>query len=299
LKDIDFVFGLSWLEKHNPHVDFRAKCYELQRNGRRYTLHPAHKPPKIRIANPQEFRAFIHEDLDRTHVSYLLPMVDLGTNGDAGDVKVDIGRRITRQERQERRQLERERAQMTKWITRHCDNLLRPVGKPAKLEPFPIDTGDAEPIKISPRPYPPADLEKIKEFIDNGVKNSIIRESESPWSAPIVLVAKPDGGTRVCVGYRALNRITKKDAYPLPRIDESFSQFRGARFFTTLDLLSGYWQIAMDEGSREVTAFSTRYGHYEWLVLPFVVFNRPRRLPEACQPTTRQICGRLCYRLHG
>ena len=77
------------------------------------------------------------------------------------------------------------------------------------------------------------------------------------------------------MNYRALNRITKKDAYPLPHIDESFSQFHGARFFMTLDLLSGYWQIAMDKASREKTAFSTRYGHYEWLVLPFGVSNGP------------------------
>ena len=88
-----------------------------------------------------------------------------------------------------------------------------------------------------------------------------------------MLAAKLDGGTRVCVDYRAC--IMKKDAYPLPRIDESFSQFHGARFFATLDLRSGYWQIAMEESSQEKTAFSTRYGHYEWLVLPFGVSNGP------------------------
>jgi len=271
LKDVDLVLGLSWLEKHNPHVDFRSKSYEFTRNGRHYTLHPARKPAKIRVVTPEDFRAFVHEDLDRTNIAYLLPMVDLDT-ASADNVRSAIGCQISRQER---RQLERERMKMTQWIDRHCKNLVRPIGKPAKLDPFVIDTGDAEPIKISPRPYSPLDLDKIKEFIDNGVKNGIIQESESPWSAPIVLASKPDGGTHVCVDYRALNRITKKDAYPLPCIDESFSQFHGARFFTTLDLLSGYWQIAMDKASREKTAFSTRYGHYEWLVLPFGVSNGP------------------------
>ena len=225
LKDIDFVLGLSWLEKHNPHVDFRSKSYEFLRNGRKYILHPARKPAKIGVATPEEFRAFIQEDIHNTHLAYLLPLVDLNASPNANsstanNTKKDIGRKVSRQEL---RQLERERGKLTKWIERHCANLLRPIGKPAKLEPFVIDTGDAEPIKISPRPYSPVDLDKIKEFIDNGVKNGIIHESESPWSAPIVLAAKPDGGTRVCVDYRALNRITKKDAYPLPRIDESFS----------------------------------------------------------------------------
>ena len=68
---------------------------------------------------------------------------------------------------------------MLEWIKKHHKNLLRPISKPAKLEPFVIDTRDAEPIKISPRPYSPIDLDKIKEFINEGVKNSIIRESKS------------------------------------------------------------------------------------------------------------------------
>ena len=271
LKDIDLVLGLPWLEKHNPHVDFRQKSYEFSRNGRKYLLHPIGRSAKIRVASPEDFRTFI-QDPEGCHLAYLLPMVDLGDNNGENITKVDIGRQISRQER---RQLEREKEKMLRWIKKHHDNLLRKIGKPAKLDPFVIDTGDSEPIKISPRPYSPLDLEKIKAFIDEGIKNGIIRESESPWSAPIVLAAKADGGTRVCVDYRALNKITKKDAYPLPRIDESFSQFHGARFFTTLDLLSGYWQIITDEASHEKTAFSTRYGHYEWLVLPFGVANGP------------------------
>jgi transposase InsO family protein len=272
LKDIDLVLGLSWLEKHNPHVDFRQKSYEFSRNGRKYLLHPIGRPTRIRVASPEDFRTFIQNDSEHMHLAYLLPMSDLGENNGDSITKVDIGRQISRQER---RQLEREKAKMLDWIKKHHDNLLRKIGKPAKLQPFVIDTGDAEPIKISPRPYSPMDLEKIKTFVDEAIKNGIIQESESPWSAPIVLAAKPNGGTRVCVDYRALNKITKKDAYPLPRIDESFSQFHGARFFTTFDLLSGYWQIAMDDASREKTAFSTRYGHYEWLVLPFGVANGP------------------------
>ena len=237
-------------------------------------LYPARKPAKIRVAAPEEFNAFVEEDIDSTFMALLLPSVDFGENGGTlpAASKHVSSRTISRQER---RHLEREREKIMKWIGIHKKNLLRKIGEPAKLEPFVIDTGDAEPIKISPRPYSPLDLEKIKAFIDEGIKNGIIQESESPWSAPIVLAAKADGTTRVCVDYRALNRVTKKDAYPIPRIDESFSLFHGARFFTILDLLSGYWQIMMDRLSREKTAFSTRYGHFEWLVLPFGVSNGP------------------------
>lgn len=182
------------------------------------------------------------------------------------------GRQISRQER---RLLEREGEKMMKWIETQKQNLLRKIGKPADLEPFVINTGDAEPIKIGPRPYSPLDLEKIREFVDEGIKNGIIEESESPWSAPIVLAMKADGTTRVCVDYRGLNSVTKKDAYPIPRMDESFSRFHGARFFSLLDMLSGYWQTLLDPASREKTAFSTRYGHFQWLVLPFGVANGP------------------------
>ena len=90
------------------------------------------------------------------------------------------------------------------------------MGRPAKLEPFNIDTGDHAPIKINPRPYSPVDLAKIKEFIDENLKTGVISESDSPWSFPLVLAVKPDGGTHICVDYHALNRITRKDAHPLP-----------------------------------------------------------------------------------
>ena len=134
--------------------------------------------------------------------------------------------------------MERERQKIIKWQKIHKKNLLPKIGRPAKLEPFIINTSDAQPIKISPRPYSPLDLEKIKEFIDDATKKGIIQESESPWSAPIVLAMKADGTTRVCVDYRGLNKVTKKDAYPIPRMDESFTRFHGARYYSTLDMLS-------------------------------------------------------------
>ena len=126
---------------------------------------------------------------------------------------------------------------LRRWIEKHCPQLLREMGRPAKLDPFNIDTANHHPIKINPRPYSPVDLQKIKDFIDENVKNGIISESDSPWSFPIVLAAKPDGGTRVCVDYRALNEITRKDAHPLPRIDESLLRFHGMRYFSHIDLV--------------------------------------------------------------
>ena len=123
---------------------------------------------------------------------------------------------------------------MVKWF--HYDRLV----VQQKLEPFNIDTGDHSPIKVNPCPHSPVDLAKIKEFIDENLKSGVISESDSPWSFLLVLAVKPNGGTRVYVDYRALNRITRKDTHPLSRIDESLLHFYGIKYCMPIDLCSGY-----------------------------------------------------------
>jgi Reverse transcriptase (RNA-dependent DNA polymerase) len=103
----------------------------------------------------------------------------------------------------------------------------------------------------------------------------LIRPSSSPWTSPVVLVRKKNGKLRFCVDYRKLNGITKKDAYPLPRIDDMLNTLKGSKWFSTLDLASGYWQVAMHPRDREKTAFVTRYGIYEFNVMPFGLCNAP------------------------
>ena len=96
-------------------------------------------------------------------------------------------------------------------------------------------------------------------MLDKGV----IREFQSPWSSPVVIVKKKDGSYRFCVDYRKLNDVTWKDCYPLPNIEDNFHALSGARYFCSLDLASGYWQVEMDDKSREKTAFATRKGLFE------------------------------------
>ena len=97
----------------------------------------------------------------------------------------------------------------------------------------------------------------------------VIEPSASPWSAPVVLVRKKDGKFRFCIDYRDLNAVTIGDAYPLPRIDESLDALAGSRLFSTLDLVSGYWQIPLDQDAKEKSAFVTRSGLWQWRVMPF------------------------------
>jgi hypothetical protein len=107
------------------------------------------------------------------------------------------------------------------------------------------------------------------------LEKGFIQPSTSPWGAPIIFVNKKDGGFRLCVDYRALNKVTIKKSYPLPRIDDIFDQLTSAKFFTKIDLLSGYHQIRLDKDAIPKTAFRTRYGLFEFTVLPFGLSNAP------------------------
>ena len=125
-----------------------------------------------------------------------------------------------------------------------------------------IDTGDHPPIKQAPR--------RVLMHQQGRYANT-----SSPWATPIVLVKKKDGTTRFWVDYRKLNDMTRKDAYPLPCIDETLDALAGAKVFTTLDLASGYWQARVEVADRENTAFTTRHGLFEFQVMPFGLCNVP------------------------
>ena len=126
------------------------------------------------------------------------------------------------------------------------------------------------------------------------LEHNVIRPNTSPWSSPVVMVRKHDGTWRFCVDYRKLNLVTHCDAYPLPRIDATSDSLAGCKYFTTLDLASGYWQVALEEADMEKTAFSTPQGHFEFNVMPFGLTNTPatfQRLMEcALSGLTNEQC---------
>lgn len=142
---------------------------------------------------------------------------------------------------------------------------------------------DETPVKQCYRRIPPSDYEAVKEHINQLLDAQVFRESSSPYASPIVLVRKKDGTLRMCVDYRQLNSKTRKDVFPLPRIEESLDALTGARWFSTMDLASGYNQVPVTEKDRPKTAFCTPFGLFEWNYMPFGLCNAPSTFQRLMQ----------------
>lgn len=140
-----------------------------------------------------------------------------------------------------------------------------------EINVVPGSTPPAQPPYKTPLQFLPEVDRQIKALKDKG----LIRDSNSPYAAPILCVKKPDGSLRLCCDYRALNKITVKDKFPLPNIEELLQRLRGAKYFSKLDLTQGYHQVRIKPGDEHKTAFTTRFGQFEWLVVPFGLAGAP------------------------
>ncbi|GJP35357.1 hypothetical protein CLOM_g19857 [Closterium sp. NIES-68] len=138
-----------------------------------------------------------------------------------------------------------------------------------------VEEPGSKPTFRAPYRLSPTELADMKKQIEYLIAKGLIRPSTSPYGAPVLFTLKPDGSLRMCIDYRALNKQTIKNKYPIPQIDDVLDQLRGATVFSKLDLRSGYWQIRMTDDSVHKTAFRTRYGSYEYLVMPFGLTNAP------------------------
>ena len=146
----------------------------------------------------------------------------------------------------------------------------------------------ATPIAKTPYRLAPTEMQELMKQLQELLDKGFIQPSTSPWGAPILFVKKKDGTMRMCIDYRELNKVTIKNRYPLPRIDDLFDQLQGASYFSKIDLRSGYHQLRVRGEDVPKTAFRTRYGHYEFLVMPFGLTNAPAAFMDlmnrVCKP---------------
>ena len=150
-----------------------------------------------------------------------------------------------------------------------------------------IELHDTTPIRQKPRRFPEPVVNEIEKQCDQLREHGIIEYSKSPWSSSIVPVVKPNGTIRLCIDYRKLNRVTKSDRFPMPNISDLVYNLQGTKYFSSIDLTQGFYQVPLDPESAEYTAFSTSRNHYQFRRLPFGLKNAPTAFQREMQTILR------------
>ena len=157
-----------------------------------------------------------------------------------------------------------------------------------------IDTGDTGPIHQRQYRMSPGETQALKEICESMEKQGLLRKSKSPWSSPVILVKKPDGSLRLVNDYRALNAVTKRNKWPLPRIDDILDKLKQAKYFSTIDLTSGFWQLKLSETASPKTAFATPFGHYEYTCMSMGITNGPPTFQACMQEALGDLLQKNC-----
>ena len=249
MDDIDVVLGLTFLEAYNGVFKGKKRELVVQSDGKEFVL------PLIKSSGAFGGRLNFISARELSEKCYMLVMRAREAR-DGVTEKVELVLKCVKDV-----------------LKRYQD--VMPEDLPNELPPRrEVD----HKIEVKPETEPPSkapyrlsqkELEELKSQLDELLAKGYIRQSKSPYGAPVLFVDKKDGKLRLCVDYRALNKVTVKTSYPLPRIDDLFDRLAGAKYFSRINLRSGYHQIRIAQGNEEKTACRTRYGSFEFLVMPF------------------------------
>ena len=259
----DLILGMPWLQHFNPRIDFRT-----------LTLAFEHRGEPILLVTPTD-----QDDQDQP-APHLLSHVQLKRAARKGDSvflamispAADAAAAAADDQEEDHPTLAQLQADYSDLFKEHLPTELPPkrdVDHKIDIEPG-VPPPCRQPYRMSP-----GELDELKKQLQDLIDNGLIRPSSSPYGAPVLFVKKKDGSMRLCVDYRALNKHTVKNRYPLPRIDELLDRLGHAKIFSKLDLTSGYHQIRIADNDIPKTAFRTRYGHFEFVVMPFGLTNAP------------------------
>jgi hypothetical protein len=263
LRKYDLILGKPWLTRINPLINWRTNDLHFQHNGKDvlWTCRGFTSPSITKRS----------QGIVMSHLHFSTLAAQEGNQVYLAMVKLDDNKKITP-------------APLPPEIRPLIEDEFPDIFPDSLPDGLPPDRGDAMKIETDPNADPPvrpiirlsiAELDELKKQLDELLRKGFIKPSTSPYGAPVLFVKKKDGTLRMCVDYRGLNRITRKNRYPLPRIDELIDRLKGARYFSKLDLREGYHQQRVFEPHTHKTAFRCRYGHYEFNVVPFGLTNAP------------------------
>ncbi|XP_043805308.1 uncharacterized protein LOC110608243 [Manihot esculenta] len=247
LQDLDVILGMDWLSRHYATIDcFEKSVVFNSPEGSKFTFFGERRLLPSYVISAMTTRKMLRKGCQ----AYLAYVVDSNLEGPKlEDIPV-----------------------VNEFPDVFPEEL--PGLPPDREIEFSIDLNPGTaPISMAPYRMAPIELKELKAQLQELLDKGFIRPSVSPWGAPVLFVKKKDGSLRLCIDYRQLNRVTVRNKYPLPRIDDLFDQFQSAKVFSKIDLRSGYHQLKIKESEIPKTAFRTRYGHYEFLVMPFGVFK--------------------------
>lgn len=274
-QQFDLILGDTWLRKEKAHLDYNLLTCTVHKKGLALTLFPDKQeqsaPPSVHALLLNNVTLRRH--LKRSARAFMVRVTDSGTLCQSVSASPPIQSLI---------------------------NEFQDVFSPISELPPVRDTGHTIPLepgaKAPFRPMfrlSPKEMDEVERQVTELLKHGLIEPSSSPYGAPILFVGKKDGTLRMCIDYRALNKITVKNKYPLPRIDQLMDSLAGAQVFTSLDLQSGYHQIRITPEDVEKTAFRTPFGHYQFKVLSFGLTNAPATFQAAMNNMLRPYLGKF------
>ena len=257
IANYDLILGLPWLKQFNPVINWNSHEFSFPQINQPIFINNVEFAKELED-NQSEVVLICHVQLvDRNDSTLSINTISANKQKNCTEIANDMQKLVS---------------EFQDIFPKEIPNQLPPLREinhsiplvdgctPPRRQPYRVSSSELEEIK-----------RQLKDLIDKG----FIRPSKSPFGAPVLLVKKKDGSSRMCIDYRSLNKISIKDSYPLPRIDDLLDKLSTAKVFTKLDLKSGYNQIRITPGDEEKTAFTTRYGLFEFTVMSFGLTNAP------------------------
>ena len=283
LQSYDLILGDNWLTAHRAYLDFDSKSLVIRQGNHRIVVQPRkpvlEEPAGVPAVTSEGLSMMSYKQVRRAvrkggQLSVILvkksPDSTLQLNAVQLETLADVQSYISKLGDPE----------LVDFCRTHQDRFVPPPGYEATERPFTVDhtirtaPGEQPHYKYTSR-LTPKEKEELHRQIQELLEKGLIEPSVSPFGAPVIFVKKKDGSLRLCIDYRALNQITVRNPYPLPRIDELIDKLAHAKYFTSLDLASGYHQIRIEKEDVPKTAFSTPFGHFQWRVLIEGLTNAP------------------------